>query len=181
MIRSINYCFKKRIIASFAFEDNDTQKFLVGYIEKYNDSEILIAHISPHGYYDGFILKHVEDVKRIDYGGEYEKKVERLYTIRNQTHDHINTLVLEEECILEPLLDFAKHKNYVVTFDLSDSCVSGFVNGYSDDVVYLEVVNDYGGENGISIINFDEILTISVDTDFEQDLRLLASSTGDGL
>lgn len=173
MIRSINYCFQHKIVASFYCDDCNAESHLVGYIEKFNDSEILIAHISPHGYYDGFILKQIADIHRIDYDGEYEKKVKKLYELRKQSHSTICTFNPDDDEILYSLLDFSKENDYVVSLVFADSSISGFVNGYSDDVIYLEIISDYGVGAGISIINTNEVLAIAVDTDLEQDLKLL--------
>lgn len=181
MIRSVNYCFQNKIIATFYCEDGNKQNLFVGYIEKFNDDEILFAHISPHGFYDGFILKHIDDVRRIDYDGEYEKKIERLYKLRQQVHKAISTFDPNDDEILYSLLDFAKQNDYIATLELADNNISGLVNGYSNDMIYLDVINDYGEENGISIVNVNEILSVAVDTDHEQDLRLLAVGRRDGL
>ncbi len=170
MIKSIEYCFRNKVIATFSDESN---RLLVGFVENYNDSEILISHISPRGCYDGFVLKRIEDICRIDYGGEYEKKIERLYHLKRQKHSLINLTDPEEE-IFYSLLDFAKQSDYIISLELEETRISGFVNGYVDDIIYLDVVNDYGTENGISIIKATEVLTVAIDSDHEQDLKLLA-------
>ena len=175
MINSIDYCFRNKIVASFYCDDGNRQNLCVGYIEKFNDSEILLSHISPHGNYDGFILKHIEDVRRIDYGGNYEKKVKKLYKLKKQTHDVIQTFNPDDDEILYSLLDFAKQNDYIVSFEFAENSISGIINGYTDDVIYLDVIDNYGAENGISIINANEILSVAVDTDHEQDLKLLHS------
>ena len=176
MIRSVNYCFQNKVLATFYCDNGTVQTLLVGYVEKFNDTEILIAHISPHGFYDGFILKHIEDIKRIDYDSDYEKKILRLYKLRGQSHAVIQTFDSQDDEIIYSLLDFAKQNDYVVSLEFTQDSISGFVNGYSDDVVYLDTTNDYGVENGIAIIDINEVLTVAVDTDHEQDLRLLCKT-----
>ena len=173
MIRSINYCFQSKVLATFYCNNGNVQTILVGYVEKFNDSEILIAHISPRGFYDGFILKHIEEIQRIDYDSDYEKKIARLYNLRGRSHTAIQTFDPKDDEIIYSLLDFAKQNDYVVSLEFTQDSISGFVNGYSDDVVYIDAINDYGAENGIAIIDINEVLTVSVDTDHEQDLRLL--------
>ena len=173
MIRSVKYCYQNDLIASFYCNDGKIQQRLVGRVERFNDSEILIAHISSHGYYDGFILKHIEDVCRIEYGGAYEKRIERLYKLKKQSHKSIETFNANEDEILFSFLDFAKANDYIICLEFVDNSVSGLLNGYSDDVVYLEVINDYGNCDGILIANIDEIFGVAVDTDDEQDLRLM--------
>lgn len=174
MLRSINHCYQNKKLATFYCEEGESQKLFCGYVEKYNNSEILIAHISPHGYYDGLILMHIEDIWRVDYDGDYEKKIGRLYKLREQSHKHIHAIDMGEE-ILYTLLDFAKQNDYIISIEFSENRISGFVNDYTDDNIYLGVVNEFGAENGTSIINVDEILCIAVDSDYEQDLKLLCT------
>jgi len=177
MLRSIKYCYDNKLIASFYCNQNDTNGHLTGYIEKYNESEILIAHISMHGYYDGFILKHIEDIYRIDYGGEYEQKIENLYVLKKQTSRHIDTFCEDDSEILYSLLDYAKENNVLVSLEFYDNFISGLINGYDDGIVYLSIINEYGVEKGVSIINVDEVDTVCVDTDDEQDLKILYECT----
>ena len=97
MIKCLNDCFENKKIASFFCNQNDTNLHLTGYVEKFNESELLIAHVSAHGYYDGYILKHLEDIYRIDYDGEYENKIEKLYKVKNQKHSSIDTFNQDED------------------------------------------------------------------------------------
>lgn len=173
MIKSIDYLYKNKKIASFYCNQDDTRMHLTGFIEKFNESEILIAHISAHGYYDGYILKRIEDVYRIDYDGAYENKIEKLYSLRKQLYHPIDTFDPDEEEILYSLLDYTKNNDLIMTLEFKDSLLSGLVNGYDDNIVYLSIIDDMGFEKGISIIDIDKASTISVDTDDEQDLNIL--------
>lgn len=74
MLKSLNYCYKNKKAVSLFCNRNDTEQHLTGFIGKVNDSEVLIYHITNCGYYDGYILKRIDDIFRIDYEGEYEKK-----------------------------------------------------------------------------------------------------------
>ncbi len=170
MLKSIQYCYKNNKVVSFYLDKEDTNSHLTGYINCYNDNEILISHITARGEYDGFILKRVGEVYRIDYDGEYEKKIEMLYKLKLQTHARFDA---SDKGILYPLLDFAIKMKYIVNLELGDNFVTGFVGEYDDDFIYISVVNKYGKEDGISIINIDEIITFSCDTDDEQDLKLV--------
>ena len=176
MIQIMKYCFENRKIVSVYSNEEDTTMHLTGYIEKFNESELLLAHISAHGYYDGYILKHIEDIYRMDYGGSYERKIEELYLLKKQTHPPIDTFQEGEEEILYSLLDYAKNQRLIVSLEFSDGLLSGFVNGYDDDNLFLTLISDSGAEDGQSIVKVDEILTVSVDTDDEQDLNILHKS-----
>lgn len=173
MLKAINYCYQNKKIASFYCNQADSEIHLTGYVEKFNESEILIAHISANGYYDGFILIHTDDIYRIDYDGDYEKKIEKLYHLKKQSHQPIDTFTQGEDEILYSLLDYAKNNGHIISLYFEDSCLSGLVDSYDDNIIYLSVISDYGIKNGISIVNVDEVSMVCVDTDDEQDLKIL--------
>lgn len=62
-----------------------------------SESHFLLAHISPQGIYDGFIVKSLENVFEIKYDGKYEKKISNLYQLQNQSHKKV-------ECGTETLI-----------------------------------------------------------------------------
>lgn len=167
--KSIAYCFNQNKVVSLYCDRENIEKHLTGYICSYNEDEILISHITPSGYYDGFILKHIKDIFRIDYDGEYERKIEKLYNLKEQSHYKIS---IYSESILYPILEYAKENSHIVCLELQNNNISGFVNEISD-FIHLKVIDDYGLENGISVIDIDEVITISVDTEDEQDLKLI--------
>lgn len=174
MIDMIKHCYEKKKIASFYYDAADTNAHLTGYIDQFNETELLIAHISEHGYYDGFILKKVEDLYRIDCGGEYEQKIENLYYSKKQTHRVIQKNYRDgKKSILYNIFDYAKNNELVVSLEFEDNCLSGLIDRYDNGLIYLSILNDYGILNGRAVINIDEVLTVSVDTDDEQDLLIL--------
>lgn len=179
MLKSLNYCYKNKKAVSLFCNRNDTEQHLTGFIGKVNDSEVLIYHITNCGYYDGYILKRIDDIFRIDYEGEYEKRIQMLYEYRNQAHREIDTFDDDNDQIFFSLLDFAIENDYIVSLEFENNYVSGIVNGYSDDVLYLSIVDDMGKEDGISIINIDDVLTVDVDSDEEQILKILRTHTKD--
>ncbi|MEG2081278.1 MAG: hypothetical protein RRZ68_06940 [Oscillospiraceae bacterium] len=169
MVTTIDYCFRNNKVVSFYFDKEDNQVHLTGLIQCYNENEILISHISPRGEYDGFILKKIDDLYRIDYDGEYEKKIQQLYELKNQSHSVIKC---SEDGILYPLLNFADDNNYMMSFELQNDKITGLINEYND-FIYVSTINDNGFNSGITVIDIDEVITFSCDTDYEQDLSFL--------
>lgn len=172
MFNVIENCFKSCKVASFYFDKQDNQVHLTGFVHCYNESEVLIAHITPRGEYDGFILNRISDVYRIDCGGEYEIKIQTLYELKKESHPHISC---NEEGILFPLLAFAKENDYFITAELQNDKVTGRVIEYGD-YIYLSTIDDNGYESGTSIIDVDEVVSFSCDTVYEQDLKILLSN-----
>lgn len=50
------------------------------------------------------------------------------------------------------------------------------MKSFSDTQIELETVNDYGEYSGVTVIDLEMVETISVDTDYEQDVKLLADN-----
>ena len=176
MISEIEYCYLNKKISSFYCNPDDCDAHYTGFVERFNDSEILIAHITPNGYYDGYVLKRISDIYRVDYDGEYEKKIEKLYTLRAQKHSRIDTCEKNNGALLFAVLDYAKDNNLVVSLDFEDSHISGLINCYNDTIVKLCSINDNGKKDGLAIVKLDNILSIDLDTEYEQNLNILINS-----
>lgn len=165
----IEQCLKECKIASYYFDKEDNCKHLTGFVHYFNEQELLIAHITPRGEYDGFVLNRMDGLYRVDYDGLYEKKIQHLYELKNQTHP---VVPCDEEGIVIPLLKFAFENEYLITFEMENDAITGSVDWFGD-YVKLQVIDENGIENGKCIIDIDEVVTISCDTDYEQDLKIL--------
>ena len=174
MIELCKKCFESKSIGSFFCDQAESGKHLTGYVAAYNNDELLIKHISPNGYYDGFILIHISDLFRIDIAGQYEQKITTLYMLREQNHPNINCA---GECILFGLMEFAQNNQLIVSLELDDCVLSGFVQSFSEDHVHLAVLDEYGRTDGDTYLLSDEILSVALDTSTEQNIKLLNSHT----
>lgn len=170
IINSIKFCRDKRKVASVYLDKEDTCHHLTGYITACNDDEVLIAHINTRGEYDGFIYEYASNVYRVDYDGEYEDKIGTLYKLKHQSHPQFEP---DEENILFSLLKFAENSEFLVSLEDEENSVTGFLKSFSDTQIELETVNDYGKYSGVTVIDLEMVETISVDTDYEQDVKLL--------
>mgnify|MGYP006900180291 CR=1 FL=1 len=136
---------------------------------------MLIAHISMHGCYDGYILKRIDDLYRVDVDGKYEQKIGRLYSIKGQSHPPIS-IDASDRSLLQTLLNFAKQARLIVTFEFADECLSGFVESMRHETVDLRIVDEYGvicGLHSCLPAKYQLFLSIPID---EQDIRLLVDA-----
>ena len=162
IINSIKFCRDKRKVANVYLDKEDTCHHLTGYITACNDDEVLIAH----------------NVYRVEYDGEYENKIGTLYKLKHQSHPQFEP---DEENILFSLLKFAENSKLLVSLEDEENSVTGFLKSFSDTQIELETVNEYGKYSGVTVIDLEMVETISVDTDYEQDVKLLAdNNTEDG-
>lgn len=160
---------QKQTVVSIFCDPTNPSKHLTGWICASSDDVVMIQHISPHGMYDGYILVQSDDIYRIDVEGEYEKKMYILYTNKRQNHPN----VLIEENIYSSLLDFCKSEHLVISVELEDSTLTGFVTAFDDEHIALALLDDYGNSNGQTVIMNRLVISFAVDTEKEQDIKLL--------
>lgn len=139
----------------------ETNKFHYGVIIALNEKEVAIQMVSPDGECDGIIVMDVENVIRVEEGGQYAEKMKKLCP---KNPCPLFNEVLEENDISESLLSIALRKKSVVSIELVDS-------GYNDIVGFVEViengqckvkqVNEYGYEDGFSFFSIRDITKIT--------------------
>lgn len=117
----------------------------------------------------------IYNITRIEYGGRYEEKIEKLYNLKKQSHRIIE---YSSDCdsLLDSLLDFAQSEHLIVTFEYDDDdSVYGFIREHNidDESVTIDSYDLYAKPCGVSVIDLSYVYSIYVDTDFEQSLRLL--------
>ena len=174
MYSVLNKCVETKSVVSLYSNLDNAFVHLTGYVLKVTQEYVLIAHITEHGCYDGYIVKHTDDIYRIDYDGTYEKKIASLYHLREQKHNLFTILNVKMDMELNLLLlDCAKQTHKVISVEYEDAVLSGFVEGYDSDKLLISIVDENGVQNGHSIINLNTIQTIALDTDTEQDILLL--------
>lgn len=161
------------LIASIYHDDTSPDAHLTGYIVATDDTCCVIAHISSHGLYDGYIIIPVERIYRIDYNGSYEEKIKQLYNARGQAHKSMDNIAHMAAPLRVHLLEFAKTAQLVVSFVLAEDVISGFVAETDEECAVLCVLDSDGTRTGCSTVQLDAADAIAIDTDDEQDLLLL--------
>ena len=168
-----NFAETHEVVSIYSNLDN-TLVHLTGYILKVTEDHVLIAHITEHGSYDGYILKNTEDIYRADNGGSYEQKIFSLYRLRKQSHDLLGQSDLTNPLPLNILIfKCAKENNKIISVEYGDTVISGFVSDYDQDKLFLSIIDENGHPNGNTVIYLDMLQTIALDTDDEQDILLL--------
>lgn len=169
MMSDIINIFSNQTVVSVFCDSLNPDKHLTGWIFAYSENVVMIKHISPIGLYDGFILVQRDDIYRIDADGKYEKKIYNLYKAKKQEHPHF----LIDEDLYTSLLVFCKKQELIISIELADGILSGFVDAFDDECITMTLVDNYGDSNGQTIVMNSEIVSISVDTQNEQDIKLL--------
>lgn len=173
----LNTYFEKikegKLIAVYS-DKNDTEKFAAGFFIGKDDENIVLAHISPYGKYDGYLIKRIEDVFSVEYDNDYCNKLESLYRLQNQAHATIN---LGDNAILA-IIEWAYENKKIVSLELCDSGytdIQGYINSIDSDSIEICKVDDYGEENGSATIEPSALSGIKCDSENEIALNLLFS------
>lgn len=157
-------------------DKTDTEKFSFGFIQGISNDYVLLASISPFGFYDGFTIKSYMDIYRCESKDRYGEKVYKLYQIHKQSHPNVD--LLSDNLILD-LIQYAYNNHLVIsaevhTSDLND--VQGFVSSIHNGLICVDQIDSDGYNNGESMLLIEEITCVTCDSDCEMALRLLADN-----
>ena len=160
-------------LTSIFGDENEIESFGVGYISSCNETDYIFQSISPRGLYDGFLLRKTNRIFKLDFNGSYEKKIQTLSKFNNGQHCKFD---FGKENLVNAMLKFAMKNQFVVAIELLDSgCddCTGFITSVDDEKCTIGKLDRYGRQNGITIIEISEITKINVDSEDEQDLKIL--------
>ncbi|WP_238882330.1 hypothetical protein [Clostridium sp. YIM B02551] len=175
MKRKLEDLKKNKKAASFYTDENNTSKFLFGYIVDYNDDFFIVAMISPDGQYDGFVLREISSIVRINVDGKYENKILELAKHNKIIHEKFT---LQDDNFISEFLRFAEQQEYIVSIELLNSGfydVQGYIEAIEDDNCNIKQVNEYGEEDGVSLIKLIDITKISCNSLDEKVLKVLST------
>ena len=152
----LKHCHSNQSVASFYFYDAAEKHHATGFVYAYNDTQLIIKHISPYGESVGLILVRRADICRIRVDGKYEQKIQKLYQL------HCPAYPAYEPCAdyWISLLTYAKETHELVSVELEACIVSGEVLSCSENDVELELLDEYGNPNGRSCINRDIVQSV---------------------
>ncbi len=172
-MKSVFQNIKDDQLVSVYCDTNCPNTHLTGFIGAIFDDDVIVRHISKEGLYDGFIMIRTSDVFRVDLGGEYENKILALYTIKKQSHPMLSF----GDSSMETLLNFCIEESLVLSLELLNCTLTGFVLDFDETKVHLQLVDLNGRKNGETFVMCDEIVSFAADTSTEQDIRCLYYET----
>ncbi len=164
-----NICKKMNFVSIYSNFD-DTEKFIYGKVLCVNEDEVLIYMLSPNGDYDGILVQQTADIFRVEYGGDYERKMKAL----SSDYDLPNfDCPVDESDIGFSILKNAFDTKEIVSIELLNSGIYdliGVVEEIDENNCKIKQYNDYGCEDGYSIVNLCDITKICCGS--EDELRI---------
>lgn len=172
---NLKHAQETKKLVSIYMDSEKTNSFSVGYILNIEDDKLIIAHISPEGFYDGYSGTFISNIFRMDTESQYINKIFQLFHLHANPSFYPFNENQETDCFLK-LIDFAKKNKLVVSIETYDSGyddIQGYINSYSPDSISISLLNEFGGENGFSVVNLDAVSEITCDSSTEVTLKLL--------
>ncbi|MPM91866.1 hypothetical protein SDC9_139000 [bioreactor metagenome] len=130
-----------------------------------SDEQVIIKHIALDGLSDGFVIRRLENVYRIDVDGRYEHKIHRLYSLQNQRHEAFLEIMEDNHSNLfkEALLASKKHelivKLYIDETEEQEDII-GFVKAVDDNEAIISRISDDGSYDGESVLYLNDIIKL---------------------
>lgn len=152
----------------------DTAGYYCGKVQYSDDSYVLLSHFNQSGMYSGYILLKTDNVYRVDRYGQYENKIEYLASINHDQHKKIKII----DNAIKGILQYACDEKLIIVIELCGSDMDdliGFVSSLDDNILTLDCCDDYGRQNGTSSIYIDDITAIKCDTNYCNEIKLMAN------
>ena len=99
---------QEKKVVSIYNDSADTGNCWTGFVNEVDDDYVLLINITEHGVYDGVTLLVLDEIINIEEGSMYEKRVQRLYELRNQKYNKLSIEAMDD--LLEGMLNYAKEK-----------------------------------------------------------------------
>jgi hypothetical protein len=174
--KALNDLVGKDEMVSVFCNPDDEYKSCCGWIVAVSDEYFIMKSLTFDGYADGFLLRHFNEIFRIDRNCEYEQRLMFLYSELNQKHPSFDVF---GEDLLVTFFEYARNNGLVVGVgvrDYSEKSIYGFVKEIDCENQTLTFVdlNDNGKETGGEyLITFDSVKRASISSEDEVKLQLL--------
>jgi len=156
-------------------------RFAVGLVVHADEHDMVMRHIGTTGAYDGYSVRRIEDVFRIDVMTPYEKTLLAMYEAREQQRVGcaLEGLLAEGADLVNQAIHIACDRNLVVEVTMESSrdqeSVVGFVLGSEGNVVEIGRLSNRGERTGTTHILGDDIIELFVDSEDDRVLALIAN------
>ncbi len=150
--------------------------FLAGWVESVSSDHVVLRHLSPEGRYDGYILKYLDSIFRVDTEGRYLERLSFLFTARKQDFPlQLMPKTDEDTNLIPEILGAALREDLMVTVEIAaEDIENGAVKEIGFDTVSLDVFDHYGVIDREATVHLEAISEVRVDSERLQSLKLLS-------
>lgn len=158
------------------YGDGRSSRFSMGWVLAVSDCHVVLELVSPHGRNDGWMLRQLEAIGRIDSGGRLEETTVSLYHARGESHFKplLPATDLNSDLKRELLLAARTHNFAVRLYNGNRDNIEGFVREIEYNTITIDVFNEHSVADGESTLELEGFEAMKVHDDELQDLKLLA-------
>lgn len=164
-------CESNELISIYA-NPSDSEGYVLGYILKIDEENLLLKNISSFGKYNGISCIRLENIFKIEYNTKYVNAIKKMIS-----KDDENKKIDENfEFILIDLLKYIKKNKMVCSIELLNSDLidaTGFVNCIEKEYIIINSVTESGDLDGNIIITIDKIERVWCDSDNDRTIQWL--------
>ena len=159
-------------IVSVYTNAEDTSHFNAGIVRKLQDGFFLLEETDPTGKEDGFAIFDIQDIVMLSSDGQYEKRIQKIMEVNPAESRELPLLGKETDSLNDRMLNYAIKNKRIVSFLFIDrEDISGFVKGYTDEIIEIEVIDFYGNRDGQTAIRKELIQRMRIMTADERALE----------
>lgn len=154
-----NYLSNRKLIATYSLPEKP-DSFEVGFIDEIDDDTIMLEGYADDGSFDGYIILWIKDIYQIEWDSKYVKMISKLLSSDNQ-NNKLNDL--SNHCIAD-LIRYAQNSNRIITIGLlsrDGKQLMGYIQRITSKTITLRIVNQYGEQDGITIIYLNDCKYLS--------------------
>jgi hypothetical protein len=146
---------------------NDGDDLYVGYIVDYNDTLIVLQHITKFGLEDGLIIEKIDNIESFDTEDDYLKSyqflIKNVNKIQKQTVKSIK-LSGGENWQYEMLKSkFDKGKMVTIELNKDDFVTHGYIVDFDETYIQFNSIDKLGNDEGQSIYKLSDISGLTID------------------
>lgn len=157
------------------YTDSST-KFSFGRVLALDEDFLALISITPSGLYDGVSVIPAEDIMRIAADDQYCAKMKAL---TDEAEYAKFPYAINNADVLRNILEISEKDNTVVSIEVDHSGyddATGIVAGICDGLVEIDVIDEYGFEDGKAWVQLDDITRVSYFSETEQVIQKLFNS-----
>lgn len=149
---------EEKLVSIYA-DSSDKDEFVVGYIDAVTTDQLRLRAISRYGEYHGYDTYLINDIFKLEYDDWYSKRLLQYSEGQGRIFRAIEMEPSKAESLIyDTLCQSLSHNAFIeLRLDDPDETYVGFVESLSENILTFSRVDRNGQDDGIVILDADEI------------------------
>lgn len=162
-------------LVSVYYDSDDWSHFSVGYVDLVTASHVRLRAVSRYGEPAGFEIRELPEVCKVEQGGKYEKKIEKLVRNKGQVFKEVGLKDYSASDLFRDALRQSLEDSVIIVVwgNDDDDSSTGYVEDLEAESFTLRLINQFGENDGFATMSIDEIICLDFNTRSEQMRKFL--------